>query len=123
MLSRHITITVPSTCGHSPITDEAFAGRVHVAKGALCRLFGGCTVTYGEGSWTDDSGKLVSERVALVTSYHDDLDGGKVWEAKKCAEVLADCWQQDCIAVTTEVGMVFAYPSSTTGTHDHNNGE
>ena len=74
-LTSSITFYVPSTNGSEvQIAQKKFQKRTENIARQFADLFGGSTVTYGSGFWINAAGKLISERINLVTSNVEPAD-------------------------------------------------
>lgn len=77
-----------------------------IAQNNLCdmvtnktnKAFGGCTVTFGHGSYTNDKGQLVKENAMIVATLADDTE--KVFELARHAALIFD--QESVLVVTPD---------------------
>jgi hypothetical protein len=78
-LTKRYTLYHPSTIGNlsAPEILEDAKASVERQAAALAKLFGGCTVTQGQGIWIDGDGNPVNETVWLLTSYASAEDASK----------------------------------------------
>ena len=71
-MTATVSFYVPSTKGDQRAIDQrAFQNRTDIIARLFARLFGGSSVTFGAGYWFDDDGRLVTERINVVTSTTD----------------------------------------------------
>jgi hypothetical protein len=103
--ATRITITVGigrTHDGRSILEDESRAALSH-ARTTACHLFGGVTITTGEGSWIDpDTEVRHDEPVAVLTIVtHNAEDRHR--QIQTIAEYLADVLNQTAVMVTTEL--------------------
>lgn len=103
-LNHSVSVFVPSTTKlNRKISTKAFSTRIRNTKKSLNSLFGGSTTTRSVGSFTSKKGKVVNERIAVVTA-HTNKAGfsrgtkklGKFLKAKK------KLWKQESIGATVE---------------------
>ena len=103
-LNHSVSVFVPSTTRlNKKISTKAFSNRIRNTKRSLNTLFGGSTTTRSVGSFTSKRGKLVNEKIAVVTA-HTNKAGfnrgrrklGTFLKTKKKS------WKQESIGATIE---------------------
>ena len=67
-----IKVYVPSTTKDKSISDKEFEQRVNNTESSLSKMFGGFTSSNVEGGYTALDGGVISEKVAIVTSWVDE---------------------------------------------------
>ena len=67
-----VRITVPSASARAAILPETRAEVLEYVAQGLSALFGGATMTDGQGAWLDGQGALVREPVTVVSSYAEE---------------------------------------------------
>jgi len=66
----HFTIFVPSTTAKDkPVSQNTFTKRLDETKKFASEKFEGTTTTTGKGTYTDNNGKLIQEKVGIVEVY------------------------------------------------------
>lgn len=113
LLNRRVRVIVPGTRGVS--NPDAVLQRRATATVArhFAAWFGGFTVTRGRGGYVSADGKLITERVNLVTSYTGDHAHDA--DVTALAERIARRMGQESVAVEfedTAGGMSFVTPRS-----------
>ena len=107
--SSRVTIYVPSTAGKDQtiVSQSDFNSRTEKTAKLLSRLFGGATVTYGSGYWLNDAGRLISERINLVTSHTDPARlADNYSRILDLAVKLRQYWQQESIALNIDGSLI-----------------
>lgn len=103
-LNHSISIFVPSTTRlNKKISGKAFSTRIKNTKRSLNNLFGGSTTVRSVGSFTSKKGKLVNERIAIVTSHTNKTGFNR--GRKKLGVFLKTkkkFWKQESIGATIE---------------------
>lgn len=103
-LDTGVTVYVPSTTNEfEPISKMERERRIREVVNFMKGLFGGTTLTEGEGTWVASKYRTVEEKVALVkafASYHDwklaRNDLARFLKAKRVE------WKQKTISVELE---------------------
>lgn len=96
-------ITVPSTEFDKPISPAKFQKRVDEVQTYLAKTFGGETTVTGQGGYVAESGKLIPEKVKVVTSFADDKDFEQ--NVAKVYQKIKDWkkqWKQETVAYMVE---------------------
>jgi hypothetical protein len=108
MLFHRISIYVPSTqnVGKPLPVGKHEALVTEVAK-QFSKHFGGATATNGEGFYAANDGKLIRERVTIVTSYHGLETSEALAIVIPIAQVIKYRYGQESIAIETEQGIDF----------------
>jgi hypothetical protein len=65
-LSHEIAVYIPSTIGGDIPRDNS--QYVDSTSSAFSNMFGGCTITKGQGCWISDSKGLIKESIVIVTA-------------------------------------------------------
>ena len=103
-LNHSVSIFVPSTTRlNKKVSSKTFSNRIRNTKRSLNNLFGGSTTTRAVGSFTSRRGKVVNERIGVVTA-HTNKAGfakgkrrlGAFLKAKKRS------WKQESVGATIE---------------------
>ena len=103
-LNHSVSVFVPSTTRlNRKVSSKVFSSRIRNTKRSLNNLFGGSTTTRAVGSFTSKKGKIVNERIGIVTA-HTNKAGfnrgrrklGTFLRTKKKA------WKQESIGATIE---------------------
>ena len=76
-LNYSASILVPSTKRDKNVSDSQFKKRIKETKNFLNNSFGGTTTIRSVGSFTDQNGAIVNEKIAVVTSHTDKFGYGK----------------------------------------------
>jgi hypothetical protein len=97
-----IELYVPSTVNVSESADRALVRAERTAaEQTVCRLFGGCTTTFGWGCYVDNRGSLVRERVAIVATLADGARAEAGYIAlREYARALAARMSQECVMLS-----------------------
>ena len=95
-------VTVTVGLGHdksgAAVLPERAAAVTKAAEYAFAKLAGGCTLTFGVGSWFNpETGELVRESVAVFTVLCEDL---QLEVIRLAAGNLRDGLNQSCVAFT-----------------------
>lgn len=96
-LSHKVAVYVPSTEHESTNIGRAgHQARARSVARVLSTLYGGATVTDGQGSWINDDGDLITESVKIVNSFTSEVSTKGVLELAKgwCQD-----WTQDSVLV------------------------
>jgi hypothetical protein len=104
-LTNKVTLYVPSTN-----TDAKTRGSVVFrTAGLFARLFGGFTITQGQGGWMSPTQGLVMEDVTLVSShcYDSALDAG-LPRVMAMAKGICKTMSQESVAVEVNGVLYFA---------------
>lgn len=103
-LSSRVTLYVPSTGKDQKIISQGdFNDRTEQTAKQLSKLFGGATVTYGSGYWLDNAGRLICERINLVTAQTDPASLAEHYDRiLDLAVKLRAYWQQESIALNID---------------------
>jgi hypothetical protein len=108
MLSRKVIFYVPSTQNvGQPLSRKEQNALVERVERTFAQSFGGATATQGTGSWVTQDGRLVRERVTLVTSYHDKETSEALAIVIPLAQAIKAEYGQEAIAIETEQGIEF----------------
>jgi hypothetical protein len=108
MLSKKVTFYVPSTKNvGQPLTRKEEKSLIERVETEFSRAFGGVTSVTGTGGWLSESGKVIRERVTLVTSYHDKDTREALAIVIPLAQSIKSEYGQEAIAVETEQGIEF----------------
>ena len=103
-LDHSVSVFVPSTTRlNRKVSSKTFSNRIKNTKRSLNNLFGGSTTTRSVGSFTSAKGKLVNEKVAVVTA-HTNKAGFNVGQ-KRLSTFLKSkkkAWKQESIGATVE---------------------
>lgn len=87
-LRDYVKIIVPSTNKDKTISNIEFNDRIQNISRYLSSLFGGTTVTNGIGHWLDNDNNLISEDVAIVQSWSNDIRSKQQNIIDKCQTLL-----------------------------------
>ena len=103
-LNHSVSIFVPSTTKlNKKISSKAFSTRIKNTKRSLNNLFGGTTTIRSVGSFTSKRGKIVDEKIAIVTSHTNKA--GFTRGRKKLGvflKIKKKSWKQESIGATIE---------------------
>lgn len=98
------TVTIPSIQKDgTPVYPPARYQAVCDVRDGLTGQFGGCTLVEGEGAWKHSDGRIVVERVTLVSTLVDEdrlQEAGEAFDG--IAKYLKDALNQECVLVTRE---------------------
>lgn len=99
------TVAVPSIQKNGiPVYPPARFQAVCDVRDGLTGQFGGCTIVEGEGAWKHEDGRIVVERVTLVSTLVDEDRADEAAEAfDGIAKYLKTALNQECVLVTREV--------------------
>jgi hypothetical protein len=107
-----LKVYVPSTRKDKSITEVEFEKRVKDTESSLSKMFGGFTSSDVEGGYTSVDGDLISEKVAIVTSWVDENDyRDKLPQLEQFLKMKKDEWQQEVIGFEFENDF-FMFPKS-----------
>ena len=100
----HATVVVPSTTKKDKkISDSQFNKRVNETKNTINKMFGGSTTVIAKGSFTDNKGRLIEEKVAAVGTYANKKDYFKRdQDLKKFLKDKRKKWGQESIGFAFE---------------------
>ena len=110
-----ITCFVPSTTRDRTISQSQFENRIRETLIVMADQFGGAFSQESMGSYLDQAGRLIIEKVALCQSYVIGLDSAAI--EKRYAHMLEYArkkvidWQQESILIAAddrEPALVFA---------------
>lgn len=93
-LAHEVVIIVPSTVNAIESVDNTL--QVNHVAGELSKLFGGATITSGQGCWNSDKEGLIKESVTLVSSSCEVVNFEAVYNL---AIWLKESMTQEAIAV------------------------
>lgn len=96
LLEEVVKIYVPSTIGKKHIDNQKY---VEIISKRLSDHFGGATSIEGVGSWIDDNGILVQEKVNIVYAYTDKLNNSKIEKVLELCHWLKNGMSQYCISL------------------------
>jgi hypothetical protein len=102
---RHVvSLTLPSTVNIDNLADSSLLASVESKVIAdMANMFGGATVTLGNGAWYSDSlGSVVFEAVKIVTSFASDLDDQAVALMIDLAEYVKAELSQESVLITLD---------------------
>lgn len=99
-LAESVAIYVPTTDGTSEAADIAKVNAAcSLVSTELATLFGGYTITTGDGGYIADNGELVEERVYIVKANTSELQEWQVENVVNLAERLRKFMNQECISL------------------------
>lgn len=108
MLRCKVTFYVPSTKNvGEKLTRSERRALVTRVENVFSQNFGGATSTEAVGSYVAESGKLIRERVTLVTSYHALDTREALAIVIPLAQAIKSEYGQESIAIETELGIDF----------------
>lgn len=103
-LNHSVSVFVPSTTRlNRKISSKTFSTRIRNTKKSLNNLFGGSTTTRSVGSFTSKRGKVVNEKIAVVTAHTNKT--GFTKGKKKLGAFLKTkkkSWKQESVGATIE---------------------
>jgi hypothetical protein len=108
MLKNRVTFYVPSTQNvGQPLPARERKALVSRVERVFAQNFGGATSTEGTGAYVANDGRLIRERVTLVTSYHDKETREALAIVIPLAQAIKSEYGQEAIAIETEQGIDF----------------
>lgn len=108
MLTKFVSVYVPSTRHAVPISRAEHDRAVRSVESAFSREFGGFTATPGVGGWLSDSKGLITEPVTIVKSYYtEDKAASALKIAQRVAKRLKKQFDQEAVSLETEQGLEF----------------
>lgn len=114
-LQSKLVFYLPSKHGYREISREDRARLVQATLNYLVTRFVGATELEGTGSWRNDKGAFVSERVTLCYSFlpeNQPNHNAKI-EINQLANALAVQFEQDSLSVEINGAMYFFSPTKT----------
>ena len=81
--------------------------------------FGGATITEAKGTWVDDKGELIEDKINIVYSYSDTMDMGLESALRGLAAELSRHLNEDCILLVIDGHAALIEPSKASG-GEHN---
>ena len=79
MLKKRVSIYVPSTIHDGPAPENVVNYYVNDTLKKLSCMYGGATATSATGSWySEDLGKLITEKITICYAFCDDYDQEKL---------------------------------------------
>lgn len=103
-LNHSVSVFVPSTTRlNKKISTKMFSTRIRNTKRSMNSLFGGTTTIRSVGAFTSKRGKIVNEKIAVVTS-HTNKAGFSRGKKKLGAflKTKKKSWKQESIGATIE---------------------
>jgi hypothetical protein len=103
-LSHTVSLTLPSTVEIDKAASDSLLTEVYnYAVESMSNIFGGCTVTSGQGAWYSDSlGRLVLEQVNILTSFAAELSDSEVTKIIDLAEYVKAALSQESVLITLD---------------------
>lgn len=108
MLTKYVSIYVPSTRHAVPITAEEHKSAVSHVAGEFSKVLGGATAYPASGYWQSDTAGLIEESVTIVRSYYTpELVAQAQALAHSLAEGIKVQFGQEAVTIETEEGIEF----------------
>ena len=107
MISNHIAVYIPGTTGSKILpkkNQDAIAAR---AAKLFSKRFGGCTRIPAIGSWVDDSGQLISEKIIIVKSFYSCDSTIAYTTAARIARAVKSMLFQQAVSIESNEGIDF----------------
>jgi len=99
---KEVRVYIPSKDKYGQsLSENAKAMLEYDIVGVMVDCYGGCTLTTGEGAWTNDKYEVVKESMTIVSSYTDDeTEAEKRDQLVKLAEWIKDYAKQEAVLIS-----------------------
>lgn len=106
MLRKKVSIYIPSTMHDKPAPENVVNYYVNDTLKKLSCMYGGATATTAFGSWySEDLGKLITEKITICYAFCDDYDHEKL---VAICDNLKTVFQQESISLElSDQGLMF----------------